>query len=115
MQPDTSEEKEWRESVGADESDDDDSGSWLDDYPSTTIEEAEPIDEATAGVDVAVYDLGEADMPPMYEIRENYPEEDDVDGEGAVYIHGEIGAARIVGALSQLLTERLDEVEWSDV
>ena len=99
----------------ADESDEDDSGSWLDDYPSTTIEEAEPIDKVTAGVDVTMYDLDEADEPVMFEIKENYPEEDDVDEESAVYIHGERGAAQIAAALNQLLSERLDEPEWADV
>lgn len=93
----------------------DHSSDWMDGYPSETIEEAVPIDGVTAGVDVTRYDLDETNAPPMFEVKENYPPEDDVAEESAVYFHGEYAAAQVAAAIAQLLSGRFDADPWDDV
>lgn len=93
---------------------DDETASWPDSYPHETIEEAVPIDDVTAGVDVTRYDFDEVDEPPMFEVKENYPPEDDVDEESAVYFHGPHAAAQVAAAITELLAERFDEYPWED-
>lgn len=88
-------------------------GSFLDDYPSETIR-AVAVDEATAGVELTVYDLDELDFPPMFEIHQYYPPEDDQEGE-SVYVNGEHEVLQLISGLAEILTERVEEVDWDDV
>ncbi len=95
-----------------DEGEDDD-GSWLDRYPSKTVE-AVPPNEATAGLNVTFYELYDDDSPPIIEFHQYYPPEDDVEGD-SVYVHGEHAALQVGRALSELVSDRFEEVPWDDV
>lgn len=92
--------------------DEDDDGSWLDRYPSETVE-AVPPNEVTAGLNVTRYDLYDDDSPAIIELHQYYPPEDDIEGD-SVYLHGEHAALQVMGALSKLLSENFDEVPWDD-
>lgn len=86
--------------------------SWLEDCPSETLM-AVPVTETTAGVEVTLYDLDEADMPYMVEVHQYYPPEDDEEGE-SVYLHGEYATLQLISALSELPSERFSEVPFDD-
>ena len=89
---------------------------WPDNYPSETIH-AVPVDEVTAGVDVTLYDfdeVGDDGEPPMFEIKENYPPEDDVDEESAVYFHGGHAAMQVISAIAYLWSQRYPEEPHDD-
>lgn len=90
----------------------DDADSFLDRHPSKRIE-AIPPNEVTAGVDVTVHDLDDADMPPMFGVHQYFPPEDDIEGE-SVYVHGEHAVAQVIRALSDALSGRFEEVPWDD-
>lgn len=85
---------------------------WTDSYPSTTFRAVEP-NAVTAGLDVTIYELDDADAPPMFELHQHYPEEDDEEG-GSVYVHGEHAALSVIAGLSRALSERFEEVPWDD-
>lgn len=98
--------EEWTE-------DEDNEGSWIDNYPSETIE-AVPPNEVSAGINVTLYDLDTVDAPAMVELHQYYPPEDDAEGD-SVFFHGEHAALQVMSALSKLLSERFEEVPWEDV
>jgi len=81
---------------------------------SETVQAVAP-NEVTAGLEVTRIDVDERwdDMPPMFELHQDYPAEDDVEGD-SVYIHGEHAVLEVIGALSELLAGRFEEVPWKD-
>ena len=113
MRKDTTHEGERRDREDTEDADHG-GGNWPDAYPSTTVK-AVPIDEVTAGVDVTRYDLDDVGAAPMFEISENYPPEDDVEEEQAVYFHGPYAAAKVAEAINHLLSGRFDEVPFDEV
>lgn len=88
----------------------DDDGDWLDEYPSETIRAVDP-DDVTSGIDITLYDLDRIDSPLMVEIQNYYPPEDDYEG-SSVYIHGEYAVLQTLTALADLLSDRFDEYPW---
>lgn len=91
---------------------DDETEDWVDQYPSETIRAVDP-NEVTAGLDVTLYDFDDANMPPMLELDQHFPPEDDQDGD-AVYLHGGHAVLQLLAAVSDLYSERFAEVPWDD-
>lgn len=94
------------------EDDEADPESFLEKFPSHTIQ-AVPPNETTAGVEVTLYDLDEIDEPCMVELHQDYPDEDEPEGE-SVWIHGEYAILSVASVLSGILRRRFDEDPWPD-
>jgi hypothetical protein len=85
------------------------------DCTNRTVRAVDP-NEVTAGVDVVRIDVDDRveDMPFMVVVRQYFPPEDDRDGD-TVAMHGEHAVLQTISALSDVLSDRFEEVPWDDV
>lgn len=88
------------------------SDDWKDDYPSETVM-AVPLTDTTAGIQVTLYDFDEIGDPPMIELHQYYPDEDEQDGE-SVYLHGTYATLQLLATVADLYSGRFEEAPYDE-